>query len=442
METLWKIVFYILNFAVYLFLIWWVVNKYLVATMAAASLGYWIFFFVLIFLAVSSVGYWAAHYLWNNGYWGMFFKNVGMFFLALFVLYIKVTVPISFSDFRKNGTEFEWSAGISGSKYYTVENVRTDLICSDKGSVSVLARFPSVSKEWGTSGSLEISSGKRSLPTQLYTKWISCAEGESGQLYEGTFELPYDTILDLFRKGYVYKEPNGTVSHWEYSGIVVGLAPGGVVALWVDGSHRRVQVGCWVAGKLPADNEIFASWGGQKERVKQLLERKSNYIPDYIKNQTIPEKQWGEYCKRYSWRYKIEFEGSDVKIIDIETEYYNGELYHLYPLDDSLYHERACPKQIYIGWAHDGNRYKAYIQFDKKYMFSHINKLNEIPNSKMDFIFNINTNNNMIDCYLSNQIDTIEFPDKYRKIKLFMNAKEVYSNYSGEGRKFEDCNYD
>lgn len=92
METLWKIVFYILNFTVYLFLIWWIVNKYLVATMAAASLGYWIFFFVLIFLAVSSAGYWVAHYFWDSGYWGMFFKNVGMFFLALFVLYLKAII--------------------------------------------------------------------------------------------------------------------------------------------------------------------------------------------------------------------------------------------------------------------------------------------------------------------------------------------------------------
>ena len=37
METLWKIVFYILNFTAYLFLIWWVVDKYLVATMYGAQ---------------------------------------------------------------------------------------------------------------------------------------------------------------------------------------------------------------------------------------------------------------------------------------------------------------------------------------------------------------------------------------------------------------------
>ena len=107
MDTLWKIVFYILNFTAYLFLIWWVVDKYLVATMAAVSLGYWIFFFVIILLAVSSVGYWVAHYFWNSGYLGMFFKNMGIFLLALFVLVNKEVIETGSSDFCKRGKVFE-----------------------------------------------------------------------------------------------------------------------------------------------------------------------------------------------------------------------------------------------------------------------------------------------------------------------------------------------
>lgn len=441
METLWKIVFYILNFTVYLFLIWWVVNKYLIATMAAASLGYWIFFFILILLAVSSVGYWVAHYFWDSGYWGMFFKNVGMFFFALFVLFLKATVEFDVSDLFKPKTKFEWNVSVSGSKYYTVYNIKTKLIDDDKSPVYVLTQFPSVYEEWGQDGSIEIG-GKKSLPTQLYVKWLSCTEGESGQLYEGTFELPYDTILDMFHKGYAYKEPNGTVSREEYGNIVVGFAPGGVVALWVNGSHRRVQVGCWVADKLPADDELFASRGGQKKWVRQLLSRHSDYIPDYIRNQDVSERQWVDYNNKYLSRYKIKFESEDVDIVDVKTEYYNGELYHLYPFNDTVYYQRACPKRIYIGWKQDENIFDAFIQFDKEYLFNNIDKLNERPNSKMDFVFNINKCNNKIECYLSNQIDTIELPDKYRKIKIFMNRKGIYSNYPGEGQWYHGYNYE
>lgn len=442
METLWKIVFYILNFTVYLFLIWWIVNKHLLTTVVGVSLGNWIFCFVLIFLVVSSVGYWVAQSFWDSGYWGMFFKNVGIFFFALFVLFFKATVEFDVSDLFKPKTKFEWNVSVSGSKYYTIYNIKTKFICDDKSPVYVLTQFPSIYEEWGQYGSIELTGRKRSLPTQLYTQWLSCTEGESGQIYEAVIDLPYDTILNIFQKGYIYQEPDGKISQNEYSNVVVGLAPGGVVSLWICGSYRRVQVGYWLAHKLPSNDEIFASRGGQHKLTKQLLSRHLDYIPDYIKNQVVSEKQWVDYNNKYLSRYKIKFESEDVDIVDVKTEYYNGELYHLYPFNDTVYYQRACPKRIYIGWKQDENIFDAFIQFDKEYLFNNIDKLNERPNSKMDFVFNINKCNNKIECYLSNQIDTIELPDKYRKIKIFMNRKGIYSNYPGEGQWYHGYNYE
>lgn len=69
-------------------------------------------------------------------------------------------------------------------------------------------------------------------------------------------------ILNLFRNGYIYQYTDSEIVKDEYTGISVGLAPGGVVALWVSGSHRRVQVGCWVADKLsPMMNYSPRGWG-------------------------------------------------------------------------------------------------------------------------------------------------------------------------------------
>ena len=86
MEIFWKSIFYILNLAAYPFLFWWVVNNYLVTSMAAASVGYWIFFFVLIFLVVSTFSYFLAYFWGDNSYREMFFKNLGMFFSTLYIL--------------------------------------------------------------------------------------------------------------------------------------------------------------------------------------------------------------------------------------------------------------------------------------------------------------------------------------------------------------------
>ena len=40
-------------------------------------------------------------------------------------------------------------------------------------------------------------------------------------------------ILNLFRNGYIYQYTDSEIVKDEYTGISVGLAPGGVVALWV-----------------------------------------------------------------------------------------------------------------------------------------------------------------------------------------------------------------
>lgn len=431
METLWKIVFYILNFTVYLFLIWWVVNKYLVATMAAASLGYWIFFFVLIFLAVSSVGYWVAHYFWDSGYWGMFFKNVGMFVLALFVLSMKETVESSFSDFCKRGTVFEWNMNISTPKYYSIVNIKTELLYSN-GSKNVYEEYIYAGMDWGSSQTSRGSSHKQEIPTRLHTKWLSYREGETGQLYEGTFDLPYDTILNLFRNGYIYQYTDSEIVKEEYTGISVGLAPGGVVALWVSGSHRRVQVGCWVADKLSADDELFASRGGQKKWVKQLRSTDSyDNIPDHIKNKPIG--QWEKYNQTYPYRYNVSFVDGEPESLLIETRYYNGERFQS-GIDDTVIRSKACPKKIVLIWKKGDDEYFACIQFEETYLFRSFEQMVVAPS--FELCFAVNKESNFIDCFLQGDGKRIELPDEYRKIKIFRNHKMVYGNYLQEGIEF------
>lgn len=431
METLCKMVFYILNFTVYLFLIWWVVNKYLVATMAAASLGYWIFFFVLIFLAVSSVGYWVAHYFWNSGYWGMFFKNVGMFVLALFVLSMKETVESSFSDFCKRGTVFEWNMNISTPKYYSIVNIKTELLYSN-GSKNVYEEYIYAGMDWGSSQTSRGSSHKQEIPTRLHTKWLSYREGETGQLYEGTFDLPYDTILNLFRNGYIYQYTDSEIVKEEYTGISVGLAPGGVVALWVSGSHRRVQVGCWVADKLSADDELFASRGGQKKWVKQLRSTDSyDNILDHIKNKPIG--QWEKYNQTYPYRYNVSFVDGEPESLLIETRYYNGERFQS-GIDDTVIRSKACPKVIALEWKKGDDEYFACIQFEETYLFRSFEQMVVAPS--FELCFTVNKGSNFIDCFLQGDGKRIELSDEYRKIKIFRNHKMVYGNYLQEGIEF------
>lgn len=78
METFWKILFYLLNFAAYPALGWLALNL-LVGGLAAADLKYWLLFLVLIFLVVSTLSYLIAHNLWGTGYGTMLLRNLAMF---------------------------------------------------------------------------------------------------------------------------------------------------------------------------------------------------------------------------------------------------------------------------------------------------------------------------------------------------------------------------
>lgn len=434
METLWKIVFYILNFTAYLFLIWWIVNKYLVAKMAAASLGYWIFFFVLIFLIVSTIGYWLAHSFWNSGYWGMFFKNLGMFVLALFVLSMKETIESSFSDFCKRGTVFEWNMNISTPKYYSIMNIKTELLYSNGYKENVYEEFIYAGMDWGNSQTSSGSSRhKQEIPTKLHAKWLSYrGEGETGQLYEGTFDLPYDTILNLFRNGYIHQYTNSRIVKERYTEITVGLAPGGVVSVWVQGLFNSVQVGFFKAEKQPVDDELFAAWGvGQKKWVKQLLSEDSDRIPDYIKNKPIGE--WEKYNQTYPYRYNVSFVDGDPESLLIETGYYNGERFQS-GIDDTVIRSKACPKVIALEWKKGDDEYFACIQFEETYLFRSFEQMVVAPS--FELCFAVNRGSNFIDCFLQGDGKRIELPDEYRKIKIFRNHKMVYGNYSQKGNEF------
>lgn len=205
-----------------------------------------------------------------------------------------------------------------------------------------------------------------------------------------------------------------------------------MVALWVSGIHHRVQVGCWTADKLSADDELFASRGGQKKWVKQLrsIDAYDN-IPDYIKDKPI--EQWEKYNQTYSYRYNVSFVDSEPESLLIETRYYNGECFQS-GIDDTVIRSKACPKVIALEWKKGDDKYFACIQFEETYLFRSFEQMVVAP--LFELCFAVNKGNNFIDCFLQGDGERIELPDECRKIKIFRNHKMVYGNYSQEGIEF------
>ncbi len=132
--------------------------------------------------------------------------------------------------------QYDWLAGDSAPEDYTMEVIQGDFIYPDGGSLYVPAKA-SLHPGWGTAASSHVvGPDLKPLPNRLDITFFSFAEN---QFYRGSFELPYEEIHELFEKGYDRKLNRG---HITFSDIVVGIAPGGSVAVWVQGPDKTTEI--------------------------------------------------------------------------------------------------------------------------------------------------------------------------------------------------------
>ena len=136
------------------------------------------------------------------------------------------------------------------------------------------------------------------MPDRLKITFFSNAEN---QFYQGEFNLPYEKILTLFRKGVAANKEEPT-----YSGMMVGIAPGGAVAVWVEGTEN-VEVFFGQAQKINLDpGSAFAlPFKNKQESDAYIAEGLVEAItPDELaslKKDGIPFGLWARYRNRYDW---------------------------------------------------------------------------------------------------------------------------------------------
>lgn len=90
---------------------------------------------------------------------------------------------------------------------------------------------------WGYSGSMHTQGEDlKAVPVKLEVTWASFLENK---FYTGSWELPVDKIKNLFKEGTINWRTNEKES---YTSVVVGLAPGGVVVVWIYGNDQQVEI--------------------------------------------------------------------------------------------------------------------------------------------------------------------------------------------------------
>ena len=263
--------------------------------------------------------------------------------------------------------KYEWSASISAPREYPVEvytGAAGGYFFSQMGGFS--------NAGWGGLGGIDYI--KAPLPERLDITWLSYVDNK---MYAGDWKLPTEKIQQLFDEGF-YSKRGDEGETAPYKSINIGLAPKGMVVVWVTaGVHRQVEVARFQAHETIIDPKLLI------ESEKYMFEKdyaKDMLLDDFVIPKDIREQieQYGypppniyeDYREKYIWKPKVILpEGS--KITSFYIKMCNGEIEN--PYDRQIEQKnRAIPFAFEIYWTVGSG--KKEQEFVSRIAFTHDQK--------------------------------------------------------------------
>ena len=333
---------------------------------------------------------------------------------------ILYTLLLSFSliacQNKQMEEKFNWNPAHSAPSKYPVEPYRISFVYADSNTVSWPLGMAGVGTDWGDdAGSAVVGDDLKPAPVRLDISWLSLTEK---QFYQGSFQLPYDIILKLFKKGFTdYKG-----EHDNYNEVIAGMAPGGIVVVWLSGVGHQVDVARFKAQPTQVAIPDFSPDSQIKDLdnyIKMETETDSGVakaIKDANQN-GIPYGLWDKYRERFTLRPLIIYDQHiPVKTNIVSVDFYNGE-HDLLEGDVLLKNEfqsRARIKEISVSWTAERtpNKKQSYqldISFNEAEVFKTYKEISEPnPTGQIELVIAINRGNDQYQVFLQNKEKKIE----------------------------------
>ena len=280
-----------------------------------------------------------------------------------------------------NEPEYEWGISVNAPIGYPIhvyagrvgpEYIMSDLWCSTE------------EPDWG-SAYVNEGNDPKELPKDIDIVWFSFIEN---CFYNLQASLDYEKIEKLFKEGFEQRIRYGELRHTTYNGLVVGLAPGGTVVVWVGKGYSPItEVGRFQASRTylteTSDMDSHERLIFDKEYRKSLATA-PNIVPLEVQKanegKPIPYNLWDRYAET-QYRWYPTFEIPDGKMGDVFFQYWNGEANTIFYTDleptterETILKPKVCQepigklplyKEISINYkAFDGIKYAATITFD------------------------------------------------------------------------------
>ena len=277
--------------------------------------------------------------------------------------------------------EYEWGIAVNTPIGYPIR-----FYAGRVGGMSITGELYSELREpdWGCAFGYESTSMDK-LPKSVDMVWLSYKED---CFYRLKTAIDYEKIAKLFREGFDERFSNGKMNHTTYNTVVVGIAPGGVVVLWVGSGYFPIkEIGRYQAEKIalrePEGLDNHQRLIFDKEYAKRLLTNNTIIPEDFReanKDKPIPFGLWDSY-RDHQYQWYPTFEIPNGRIGDVDYQYWNGEADSFFFTDfvvsegqkdvfapKELYHDiRKLPlfKEIRFNYkAEDGIKYGVLVQFE------------------------------------------------------------------------------
>ena len=262
------------------------------------------------------------------------------------------------------------------------------------GQGQALSRSELLHNGWGEIGLVTLGAGgPEALPDRLAITWFSLADD---RFYRGEFELPALRLQQLFETG--FRSP-ATSEHSTWDTLLVGLAPGGRVVIWVSGGGLTVEACHFVAPEVAIDWAALpvSAVAPREEWVRAGLERALGDEGLRKLRKLSAEgpagARWDRYRQRWPWQPLLIGAAEDAgrpgppNQTSLRVRGFNGENEFIADLSaDTVTAEisavaavaRSLPRAMVLRYhGADGVRRAAYMQFDEIETFAAFSKLHQ-----------------------------------------------------------------
>lgn len=284
---------------------------------------------------------------------------------------------------------------------YPTDTVFGLLWYSKEDALELPKRHP-YAGEWGqVLSTLLLNREEYPIPYKLNLMWLSITENK---FYEIETNLPVEKIDSLLGK----HENDDIFSH-----IVVGMAPFGKVAGWLNGVKKSVCI-FWETGlEIPYNKLSFFQPAKECYANRDYFLNTNPRVRENLKKNGLPSRElFDNYMKQFTYRYQMTFghwndEKEEWRKYDVEEtnlipeyDYIEDALFdgtHDKLHDGGLmnYHEAGKPKKLAITWHVKKSEYTAYFGFEDAEIRSIFDRFyGAHPETKTDFMIRIDSEKN------------------------------------------------